>query len=220
MIDTKEFIIDLSKDFPEGEPFQLTEYVIGVTRKNWICGTDNIDEIQLVALFERIDFAELDNKFDDEEYTIAVTSSMMVHPKHFAQDYIKRFIDGYGYDSINGNYSVYDALQDAYAYGGGIQFDIESVKSLHKCDVDSIVKDYNNGIPYRWFKDWQDADRYIKEVYIPNVNAIMVMCGFALDRHTNRIGSTGWDFIENMTTGSDWLTPALERAKNHGNTDN
>jgi hypothetical protein len=197
-------IVDKSDDFPEGEPFDVSEYITGITRKDWICGTDFYDRIQLVALFEVYDEGDDDCSGDEEEYPIVVHASIVVHPKFFSQKYIDGFFEEEYL--IDGKYSPYNALWDAYSYGGGIPINIESVSSAAKCDVPSS-DDYGS----RRFKDGGDAEKYIKEVYCKNITATMGLIGFTLDRSINMIGTTGWDIVRNMTEGMDWIKPALDR---------
>jgi len=49
---------------------------------------------------------------------------------------------------------------------------------------------------------------------VPNMDAIMMMIGFYLDRPWNMIGTTGWDSIYSMTEGKDLFKPAMDRWKN------
>jgi hypothetical protein len=199
-------IVDKSEDFPEGEPFELTEYVIGITRKDWICGTDFYDRIQMVAVFEIVDLDECGCLEDDNdgEYPITVQASILVHPKFFCQKYIDGFFEKE--NLVDGKYSPYWALSDAYSYGGGIPINMENVSSAAKCDVLSS-DDYGS----RRFKNSGDAEKYIKEVYCNNITATMGLIGFTLDRPINMIGTTGWDIVRNMTEGMDWIKPALDR---------
>jgi hypothetical protein len=203
-------IVDKSDDFPEGEPFDVSEYITGITRKDWICGTDFYDRIQLVALFEVYDEGDDDCSGDEEEYPIVVHASIVVHPKFFSQKYIDGFFEEEYL--IDGKYSPYNALWDAYSYGGGIPVQIECVSSNIKCDVPSKIVENDYGT-YRKFKTMNDAEKYIREIYCDHINAIMGMIGFTLDRYTNRIGTTGWDFIRNMTEGMDLFKPAFDRHK-------
>jgi len=213
--------VDLSKDFPDGEPFEVTEYVIGATKANWICGTEKYPEIQLVALYQQIDFREFEDGWDEKPFPVTVECSTIVHPKYFSQDYMVNFVDESIFDDEHGGlYPLYWALGDAYSYGGGIPFSPEFVTSNHTCDVEfELVKSSHSGRMYRHFKDWEDANRYTKEVYIPNTDGIMMMSGFMLDGYVNRIGTTGWDHIMNMTEGTDWLQPAFDRARKLGECD-
>lgn len=210
-----EITLDLNNDFPDGEVFEVSEYVLGITKKHWICGTEKNENIQLVALFEQIDFKEFDRGWDDNPYSIMIQCSMIVHPKHFSIDYISHFIE---VDEIieyhDGKYPISYALLDAYMYGGGIPFNPDSITSSRVCNVDSEIITHNN-CKLRHFKNWEDADKYIREIYIPHTDAVMGLVGFYLDRSLNRVGTTGWDFIYNMTEGTDWLQPALDRAKEY-----
>jgi hypothetical protein len=207
-------MIDCSDDFPEGEPFDLTEYIIGITRKDWICQTAYYNKIQMVALFEILDLEDCGILKSEEEleFPISIQSALMVHPKLFSQTYVKDFIEEES-SLQDGKYPVRWALSDAYGYGGGVPFNMDSVKSNIKCDVVSKISEDENFGSYRRFKTMDDADKYIREVYCHNVNAVMGLIGFYLDGHVNRIGTTGWDFIYHMTEGRDLFQPAFDRHK-------
>jgi hypothetical protein len=206
--------IDCSEDFPEEELFSVNgDNVFGITRKDWICGTDYCDHIQMVAMFEIIDREEYGIMEDDDndKYPFIILTALMVHPRYFSQDYINSFKE----DCVieDGKYPVYCALQDAYNYGGGIPINPEGITSSHKCDVDSeTIEDKRVGT-CRHFKTFDDAEKYIRDIYAPHMNAIMGLIGFSLDRYTNQIGTTGWDFVYNMTEGRDLFKPAFDRMK-------
>jgi len=198
-------------DFPEGDLFQLSDDLFGITQKNWICGTEFCDHIQLVAMFEILDYRDFAEDEDvDENYPIVVQSALVTHPKYFSQEYLG-CIDGGTIE--DNNYDVYSALWDAYLYGGGVPVNCESVKSGHICKVESkIIEDENFGT-YRAFRTFDDAKKYIEDVYAPNMSCITGLIGFVLDRSVNGIGTTGWDFIYNMTEGRDSFKPAWDRMK-------
>jgi hypothetical protein len=205
--------IDCSKDFVDGEVFELSENVYGVTKKHWQCETHK--RIQLVALFELIDRMEFDLLEDgeDEAYPIVVETTIMVHPRHFSQKYIKKFantddIVKYG----GGKYSLYEALLDAKMYGCAIPVNPEGITSSRTCDVDSQIGKTRYG-EFRKFKNFDDSEKYIREIYIPHMDACMGLCGFYLDRQLNMIGTTGWDYIGEMTDGVDAHKIAIDRVK-------
>jgi len=207
-------MIDCSDDFIDGEPFELIrDDIIGITRKDWICGTEYYNRLQLIALFEIVDLGDcgcLDDD-DDGEYPISVQAALMVHPKFFSKIYVDDFIEECALK--DGKYPAWEALYDAYAYGGGVPVNMESVSSSKKCDVDSKVNEDPNFGTYRRFKTMDDADKYIREVHCHNVNAVMGLIGFYLDRGVNRIGTTGWDVIYHMTEGRELFKPAFDRLK-------
>lgn len=198
---------------PNDELFDLSEYVFAITKKNWICGTGYNPNIQMVAIFEIIDRSEYDlmDEKDNPDYPIMVESSVFAHPKFFSKSFVDKFAEEDVIEDNDGKYPIYYALYDAYMYMGGIHVNSESVQSAHKCDIETevVVSDGK----FRHFKTFEDAEKYIKEVYVPNMDAIMMMIGFYLDRHWNRIGTTGWDSIYTMTQGKDLFMPALDRMK-------
>ena len=204
--------IDCSEDFVDGEVFELSENVLGVTKKNWSCETDR--RIQLVALFELIDRAEFDIMEDDEDetYPIVVETTLIVHPRHFSQKYIEKFADtDYVVDS-GGKYPLYGVLLDAKMYGCVIPASPEGITSSRTCDVESQVGTTQYGA-FRKFKTFDDAEKYIREMYVPHMDAIMGLCGFYLDKYVNRIGTTGWDYIYEMTDGVDAHKVSMDRLR-------
>jgi hypothetical protein len=203
--------IDVSEDFPEGELFELSECTYGVTKKHWICGTESNEHIQLVALFELIDREEYDllDDGEDDTYPVIVETSVMIHPKFFAQEFIERFIE----PDITGDYLLYDALLDAHMYGCHIPVNPESVSGSRTCDVESEVNDTRCG-EFRHFKNFDDAEKYIREIYVPNMDVIMGLCGFYLDAPMNAVGTTGWDFISEMTEGTNAFKESFDRVMN------
>jgi hypothetical protein len=203
--------VDCSEDFVDGEVFELSEDVFGVTKKHWSCETNR--RIQLVALFELIDRSEFDLMEDeeDEEYPIVIETTLIVHPRHFSQKYIEKFagdISGY----MDATYSLYDALLDAKMYGCVIPASPEGITSSRTCDVESQVGKTQYGA-FRKFRNFDDAEKYMREMYVPHMDAIMGLCGFYLDKYVNRIGTTGWDYIYEMTDGVDAHKVSMDRLK-------
>jgi hypothetical protein len=86
---------------------------------------------------------------------------------------------------------------DAAGWGGGVPVDMESVSSIAKSDVDSVVTEIN-GDKMRLFKSHDDAQRYVKDVYSKNASAVFGLIGFQLDRRVNGLGDTGWDIISHQ----------------------
>jgi len=209
----EDMVFNLDGKLPEDELFDLSEYVYAITKKDWICGTDYNSNIQMVAIFEIIDRAEyglMDEK-DNLDFPYIVESSVFAHPKFFSKKFMDSFAEKDVIEDNGGKYPIYYALYDAYMYMGGIHVNSETVQSAHKCDIETevVVKDGK----FRHFKTFEDAEKYIKEIYVPNMQAIMGLIGFYLDRHWNMIGTTGWDSIYTMTQGKDLFMPALDRMK-------
>lgn len=202
-------MVELSRenDIGDGEIFHIGEDAIAITKKHWICGTELMPEIQLVACFEMFDLSE----DEDDEFPITVQATMLVHPSCYSHEYIDKIVS---IDDDGSEYSMSWALTDAHLYGSGIPFNIESVSSDKICDVESKFGGGSHNL--RRFKTYEDAEKYIKEVYCHNVNAVMGLVGFYLDQHINLIGTTGWDYIYSMTEGTDPFDRAWKRIREAG----
>lgn len=197
------------------ELFEMSEYVMGITRKNWVCGTDYNPNIQLIAIFEIIDRDEYDlmDEKDNPDFPYIVESSVFAHPKSFSKTFVNEFAENDVIEDHGGKYPIHWALLDAYMYMGGIHVNVETVEGAHKCHgVETELVTTKNG-KFRHFKSFEDADKYIKDVYVHNMEAVMGLIGFYLDRPWNMIGTTGWDSIYTMTQGTDHFKPALDRMK-------
>jgi hypothetical protein len=209
----EDMVFNLDGKLPEGEVFDLSEYVLAITKKDWVCGTDYNPNIQMVAIFEIIDRSEYDlmDEKDNPDFPYMVESSVFAHPKFFSKKFMDSFKEEDVIEDNDGKYPIYYALYDAYMYMGGIHVNSETVQSVHTCDIETevVVSDGK----FRHFKTFEDAEKYIRGVYVPNMEAIMGMIGLYLDRHWNRIGTTGWDSIYTMTQGKDLFTPAFDRMK-------
>lgn len=201
------------------ELFEISESVLGITRKNWICGTGYNPNIQLVAIFEIIDRSEYDlmDEKDNPDFPYIVESSVFVHPKFFSKTFVDEFAEKDVIEDHGGKYPIHYALYDAYMYMGGIHVNSETVQSAHQCNgIETELVTTRQG-KFRHFKSFEDADKYIKDVYVPNMDAIMGMIGFYLDRNWNMIGTTGWDSIYTMTEGKELFEPAMKRLKEEMN---
>lgn len=71
---------------------------------------------------------------------------------------------------------------------------------------------HNEQVPFN-----EDEDKMLNEVeYKVNSamavhNAVEGLIGFDLDKYVNRIGNTGWDFLEDFCSDKDLITTALAR---------
>ena len=205
---------------------ELYEDKFVLTNKGWHAGFDDEIDINLVAVAEIIDVsaydpdgfpvkagdktytnikaAEKELGDDDgvEEFPIKVLFSLMAHPKHFHETYLKGILSSTGMDDIDTKDISF--IADAHSYSGGIAFSLEGVTSSHTSTVDSIEV-HNEKYGDRYFKNAEDAEQYLRQVYAYNVEAMMMLSGFVLDRYTNRIGTTGWMILEHQVKGTDWM---------------
>lgn len=209
-----DMVSNLDGKLPEGEVFDLSEYLFAITKKDWVCGTDYNPNIQMVAIFEIIDRDEYDlmDEDDNPDFPYIVETSIFAHPKSFSKKFMDNFAERDVIEDNDGKYPIYYALYDAYMYMGGIHVNPETVQGAHKSDVETELVERERG-KFRHFKSFEDAEKYVKDVYIHNMEAIMGLIGFYLDRPWNMLGSTGWDSIYTMTQGKDHFKPAFDRMK-------
>jgi len=208
----EDMVFNLDGKFPNDELVDITGYIFAITKKDWICGTDYNPNIQLVAIFEIIDRDEYDlmDEKDNPDFPYMIETSLFVHPKFFSKKFMNSFAEKDVIEDNDGKYPIYYALSDAYSYMGGIHVNPETVQSAHICDIETELIEIKQG-KFRHFKTFGDADKYIKEVYVSNMDVIMGLIGFYLDRNWNELGTTGWDSIYTMTQGKDLFKPAMDR---------
>ena len=120
---------------------------------------------------------------------------------------------------------------DSYVYGSSDHYiaielwmvialaDPESIDSLEQCGVrlgyETVDYDTEN-IPSGWYDyyynvlDNQEVIEYIDVAasVLPSVDSTR---GFYLDRPMNQIGTTGWDLLRQVTTGSDAIHDTIQR---------
>ena len=211
----EDMVFNLDGKLPNDVLFDVSEYIFAITKKDWICGTDYNPNIQLVALYEIIDRGEYDlmDEDDNPDFPYIIETSIFAHPKFFSKKFMDGFAEEDAIDDNDGKYPICYALYDAYMYMGGIHVNPETVQGARKWDdgLTELVETRQG--KFRHFKTFEDAEKYIKEIYVPNTDAIMGLIGFYLDRPWNQLGTTGWDSIYTMTQGKDLFKPAMDRWK-------
>jgi len=201
-----------------------------ITNPDWVA--ELIDkEINIVAYAEVLDFNEIDSSgipirvgkdvyknieeadkhlenYDNiEEFPVVVEVSIMVHPKDLSKTIIDSATHGSGIDEKIVKNREIILLFDIYSYGGGVPINMESVSGSHNSTVDSIILDvpsrFGGSIKVRYFKNDDDAEDYIRNVYAHNLQAVMTMVGFYLDQPVNLMGTSGWNILEHQHKGKE-----------------
>lgn len=166
--------------------------------------------IPIGVVAEIMDLREIDSKYDDEPYPIIIEFSIVSLKLH--KDYIKELnIE----ESLrnNKNYLIYES----YRYSGGVPINIESVKSNKEdfSGIDSEIRTQKHRlygeIKVRNFRNYESAERFIKQVATERVVSVFSLCGFYLDRPVNLVGNMGWDIIGLQAFNRDYLRPCIAK---------
>lgn len=87
--------------------------------------------------------------------------------------------------------TVYDVM----SYIGGVPLRLGSEVDIPD-EINHGKSDKFDGAPL--FDSTEDVEEYVEFVAENEAPAVAGMVGFYLDKRVNRIGTTGWDFIETM----------------------
>ncbi len=195
-----EIVLRSSTDRPRIEEF--IEGHMFLTHPSWKCILES-DNIHLGLYIEMIDASEhgFDPEDYDEEYPILLNSMVMVVPEESHPEFMDDVRESIGSDDIEP--TAFDVAQ----YMGGVQasYAIEGVTSAAKSDVPSRIITDRDGRETRWFRNTEEAEEYVKDVYIHNAHTVFMMIGFLLDQPINRAGNNGWDMIRQQKENEDWM---------------
>jgi len=89
----------------------------------------------------------------------------------------------------------YALIEGMFNYGYEVPINPEFLKIE---DSDIVMIFQHNSVV---FKTWEDAEHFINEYADDYADAIVMMSGFLLDRHLNKIGTIGWDIFEEVAFG-------------------
>lgn len=138
-------------------------------------------EVELYLYIEDLDMSEFDT-VTDHIVSIGVIPSFDSLSKDNQESILNQFMPEDRERMLEDKESL---LFDIFLYGYHLALRIESVKE-------------------------EDAEKTVESA-IAVRHAVSGLIGFELDRHMNRIGNTGWDFLDNYCTNKDLLQTALAR---------
>jgi len=145
----------------------------------WHCGLDDRD-VKLGAVFKVLDAGELD---DD---CFIVSTNIMPTPKELGGEFRELMIS-------EGDETRESLIRSMIEYGTYVSVNILSVTSKSSPKLAGYHMKF--GLPA--FETNDEAMAWSK-AKAPDLEGIFVMIGFYLDKHVNRIGTTGWDIIKEM----------------------
>lgn len=183
---------------------RIEEFIEGhmfLTHPRWVCALEE-DDIHLGLYIEMIDASEhgFDPEDYDEEYPVLLNSMIMVVPEESHPDFMDDVQRSIGDD-------IEPTAFDVAQYMGGVQaaHAIEGVSSAAKSDVPSRIITERDGRESRWFRNAEEAEEYVKDVYIYNAHVVFMMIGFLLDQSIDMVGNDGWDMIRQQKENENWI---------------
>lgn len=159
----------------------------------WHCDLDDRD-VKLGAVFKVLDVGELD---DD---CFVVGTGVMPAPEELGGEFRELMIS-------EGDETRESLIRSTIEYEAYVPINILAVTS------ESSPKLTEFGLPA--FETNDEAMAWSK-AKAPDLEGIFVMIGFYLDKHVNRIGTTGWDIIKEMIGGPDAITTSFARLREEG----
>ena len=178
------------------------EYMIWMEDKNWIAQLDDGKDIHLGLLVGIINWPEaIGDDAPDKEWPVGIYSEIYVVPKEMSKKFKAVVSESAGItpDEIS--------ITDVKGYSGGVPSStfMEGIKGHKEPDIPSKVIKWKDGRVERYFKNEEDAKKYVKQVYTTNAPGMFMMVGFQLDKPFNRVGNTGWDIIKHQKKGIGYL---------------
>ena len=169
-----------------GEPNKdlFTEMYNGTLIKNKPFTVELEDkDVELHIYIEDIDMAEYDN-CEDHIISIGVVPAFKSLSEKHQEDLLGQYDMAEDKEELKKNTTW--QLQDAISYGFGIPLHTVTVT-----DLDKVEHTLNSAIAVH--------------------GAVESLIGFDLDKHINRIGNTGWDFLNDYCCDKDLIATALAR---------
>jgi len=92
---------------------------------------------------------------------------------------------------------------------GSVNIDIDSCNHVNEDFTDINYETLQNDCLY--FATMKDVELFVNKVAKGRLEGLMVMIGFYFDQPVNRIGTTGWEILESIIYGEDFVKKTLVR---------
>ena len=176
---------------------EVTDTGVWMTDPSWTCILEEND-IHLGLYVEIIDLRGYDSSEDEKEYPFLANASVMVIPEEASPEFL---------DDVRSGDDFEPDANDILHYGGGVPASnfLEGIHGGPDSDVPSILKKDRFGRKNRYFKTYEDAEQYTKEVYASNAHAMFGLIGFLLDQPINLMGNDGWSIIRLQKKNENYI---------------
>jgi hypothetical protein len=169
--------------------------------------------IDLVAVAEVIAWEEATGEKLSEDRNIMVDVGLLPELKELyptvKEEILKSGNEHLDYESLHSYYGNISINIDSIKGGGEDWTGIDYEEKKEKTRFGNIKTIY-------LFKTYEDAEKFLQQVVVPRLRGLIGLIGFTLDQPLNMIGTTGWDFLEQMVKGKDMFESSLQRIKNRG----
>jgi len=201
------------KSFGDSDGIELKwfndETCLGVPKYSAICQIGGIPcPVKLGVIFQVMDLNEILEPYEHEYRFCIETQIVVLNP--ISNEFLARAASCYGDEISIEDMDMETKVRTIFDYAGGIPVFIDSVSGAgnkaHESDFAEQKCAWFTGPwgnKYIRFRDEETALAWLKEVYAPNMRAIFGLIGFTLDRPINRIGTTGWNVVEQWTRNKD-----------------
>ena len=176
---------------------EIPDESLWMTDPSWTCILEE-DDIHLGLYVEIIDMREHGREYDDYEYPVLTHANIMVIPEEASPEFL---------DDVRSGDDFEPDANDMFHYAGGVPASnfLEGISGGPESAVPSIMKTDRVGRKNRYFKSYEDAEQYVKEVYASNAYAMFGLIGFLLDQRVNPMGNDGWDIIRRQKENERYI---------------
>ena len=173
-----------------------------LVNSDWNCGLTDGDEVKDVSLgvfAEVIDIRDYDDEEQDSEFPFVLNFKVIPLLKSLSEGSIDKLVK---------NVSLEPSLSDISRELGSIAVDINSCGHVNE-DLTSI--DYDPDNESVCFATAEDAEMFVRKIAAGRLESMMSMIGLYFDMPVNRIGTTGFEILESIIFGEDFMEKTLVR---------
>jgi len=160
---------------------------------------DEVKSVNFGVFAEVIDIRDYDAEEQDSEFPFVLSFKVVPLLKSLSEESINRLVE---------NVSLEPNLSDIDSQLGSITVDINSCSHVNE-DLTSI--NYDPANESILFATAEDAEMFVHKIAAGRLESMMTMIGFYFDMPVNRIGTTGWEVLESIVYGEDFVKKTLVR---------
>ncbi|TRZ48386.1 MAG: hypothetical protein D4S01_10425 [Dehalococcoidia bacterium] len=167
-----------------------------VTNDKWTCSLTDGDGVKDISLGVFVEITDMTDEDEVGKHPFLLDCRVVPNLINLSDESIDKLVK---------NTSLEPDLSDIHHELGSIYVDITTVSSLNE-DFTNI--DCNE---LACFLTKEDAERFVHKIIVGRLEAIMSTVGFYFDMPVNRIGTTGWEILESIIYGEDFVKKTLVR---------
>jgi len=185
---------------------EITEIHNGfeITNSDWTCGLtdgDGVKDVGLSVFANIVDMREYDSDFDDAEFPFMLDFKIVPTLKSLSEESI---------DSLVENSCLEPNVSDVSDHLGSVNIDINNSCSHVNEDFTNINCDYSQDSAI-YCETQEDAVSFVNKIAVNRLESFMLTIGFHFDLPMNLLGTTGWEILESIVYGEDFVNKTLAR---------